>query len=67
MVKFENVELFCPLGAMKMGVQQRELLHLIQPSQDPTYIFVEIGGGGLGLELNFLRFQIEENIWKAKF
>ena len=36
--KFENVEMFCPLGAMKLGVQQKKLLHLIQPSQDPTYI-----------------------------
>ena len=24
-------------------------------------------GGGWGLELNFLRFQIEENFWEAKF
>ena len=28
---------------------------------------VEIGGGGWGLELNFLGFQIEENFWEAKF
>ena len=25
------------------------------------------GGGGWGLELNFLGFQIEENFWEAKF
>ena len=31
--------MFCPLGAMKLGVQQKKLLHLIQPSQDPTYIY----------------------------
>ena len=37
--KFENFELFCPLGEMKLGVQQKKLLHLIQPSQDPTYIY----------------------------
>ena len=37
--KFENFELFCPLGAMKLGVQQKKLPHLIQPSQDPTYIY----------------------------
>ena len=37
--KFENFELFCPLGAMKLGVQQKKRLHLIQPSQDPTYIY----------------------------
>ena len=37
--KFENFELFCPLGAMKLGVQQKKLLHLIQTSQDPTYIY----------------------------
>ena len=37
--KFENFEIFCPLGAMKLGVQQKKLLHLIQPSQDPTYIY----------------------------
>ena len=37
--KFENFELFCPLGAMKLGVQQKKRLHLIQPSQDPKYIF----------------------------
>ena len=30
-------------------------------------IFVEIGGGSWGLELNFLGFQIEENFWEAKF
>ena len=29
--------------------------------------FLEIGGGGWGLELNFLGFQIEENFWEAKF
>ena len=29
--------------------------------------FVEIGGGGWGLELNFLGFQIEEYFWEAKF
>ena len=94
--KFENFEMFCPLGAMKLGVQQKKSLHLIQPSQDPAYIyffliqglrvrvemgtksekasmvtsifralmllnFCVIGKGGLGLELNFLGFQIEEN------
>ena len=95
---FENFEMFCPLGAMKLGVQQKKLLHLIQPSQDPTYIFfldsgvtgkcrnghfwLKFGrvtsiygalmllifcGGGLGLELSFLEFQIEENFWEAKF
>ena len=37
--KFENFELFSPLGAMKLGVQHKKLLHLIQPSQDSTYIF----------------------------
>ena len=37
---FENFELFCPLGAMKLGVQQKKLLHLIQPSQDLTYIYL---------------------------
>ena len=26
--KFENFEIFCPLGAMKLGVQQKKLLHL---------------------------------------
>ena len=31
--------MFCPLGAMKLGVQEKNLLHLIQPSQDPTYIY----------------------------
>ena len=31
------------------------------------YVCVEIGGGGWGLELNFLGFQIEENFWEAKF
>ena len=31
--------MFCPLGAMKLGVQEKKLLHLIQPSQDPTYIY----------------------------
>ena len=31
--------MFCPLGAMKLGVQQKKFLHLIQPSQDPTYIY----------------------------
>ena len=31
--------MFCLLGAMKLGVQQKKLLHLIQPSQDPTYIY----------------------------
>ena len=31
--------MFCPLGAMKLGVQQKKLLHLIQPSQDPPYIY----------------------------
>ena len=35
----ENFEMFCPLGAMKLGVQQKKLLHLIQLSQDSTYIF----------------------------
>ena len=45
--KFENFEMFCPLGAMKLGVQQKKLLHLIQPSQDPTYIlFFESGVTG---------------------
>ena len=29
--KFENFEMFCPLGAMNLGVQQKKLLHLIQP------------------------------------
>ena len=28
--KFENFELFCPLGAMKLRVQQKKSLHLIQ-------------------------------------
>ena len=100
--KFKNFEMFCPLGALKLEVQQKKLLHLIQPSQGPTYIFflsqrsrvsVEMGtksekvcvcvtsiykalmllnfcgdlGRGLGVELNFLGFQIEENFWKAKF
>ena len=37
--KFENFELFCPLGAMKLGIQQKKWLYLIQPSQDPTYIY----------------------------
>ena len=37
--KFENFELFCPLGAIKLGVQQKKLPHLIQPSQDPTNIY----------------------------
>ena len=37
--KFENFEMFCPLGAMKLGVQEKKLLRLIQPSQDPTYIY----------------------------
>ena len=36
---FENFEMFCPLGAMKLGVQEKKLLHLIQPSQDPTYLY----------------------------
>ena len=36
---FENFELFCPLGAMKLGVQQKKLLHLIQPSQDPIFFW----------------------------
>ena len=27
--------MFCPLGAIKLGVQQKKLLHLIQPSQGP--------------------------------
>ena len=31
--------MFCPLGAMKLGVEQKKLLHLIQPSQDPTHIY----------------------------
>ena len=31
--------MFCPLGAMKLEVQEKKLLHLIQPSQDPTYIY----------------------------
>ena len=128
--KFEKFEMFCPLKVMKLGVHQKKLLHLIQPSQDPTYIYffliqglrvnVEMGtksekvclcvcdafllayispyiskvhghfwlkfrmepsiygalmvinfcgdrGGGWGLELNFLGFQIEENFWEAKF
>ena len=38
--KFENFELFSPLGAMKLAVLQKKLLHLIQPSQDPTYIYI---------------------------
>ena len=29
--------------------------------------FMKIGGGGRGLELNFLGFEIEENFWEAKF
>ena len=38
--KFENFELFCPLGAMKRGVQQKKLLRLIQLTRTPhTYIF----------------------------
>ena len=32
--------MFCPLGAMKLGEQEKKLLHLIQPSQDPTYIYL---------------------------
>ena len=36
---FENVELFCPMGATKLGVHKKKLLHLIQQSQDPTYIY----------------------------
>ena len=31
--------MFCPLGAIKLGVQEKKLLHLIQPSQDLTYIY----------------------------
>ena len=38
--KFENFEMFCPLGVMKLGVQQKKWLHLIQPSEDPTYIYL---------------------------
>ena len=34
-----------PLGAMKMGVQQKKLLHLIQPSQDPTYKYLFLSQG----------------------
>ena len=26
--KFKNLEMFCPLGAMKVRVQQKQLLHL---------------------------------------
>ena len=45
--KFENFELFCPLGAMKLGVQHKKLLHLIQPSQDsPCIYFFESGVTG---------------------
>ena len=31
--------MFCPLGAILLGVQQKKLLHLIQPNQDPRYIY----------------------------
>ena len=43
--KFENFEMFCPLRAMKMGIQQKKLLHLIQPSQDPTHIYIFLSQG----------------------
>ena len=40
---FEDFELFCPLGALKLGVQQKKLLHLIQPIY--IYFFKKRGYG----------------------
>ena len=37
--------MFCPLGAMKLGVQEKKLLHLIQPSQGPWSLLAQIWCG----------------------
>ena len=45
--KIENFELFCPLGAMKLGVQQKKVTasDSAKPGPHTHIIFVEIGGG----------------------
>ena len=45
--KFENFELFCPLGAMKLGVQQKKVTASDSAKPGPhKHIFFESGVTG---------------------
>ena len=55
--KFENFEMFCPLGAMKLGVQQKKVTASDSAKPRPHIHIFFLSQG----------FQIEEKFWKQSF
>ena len=62
--KFENFELFCPLGAMKLGVQQKKVTASDSAKPGPhIHIFFLIQGSRVSVEMGTKSEKVCVCVW----